>query len=492
MRIFKGILFAVLSVIIGFAALKVFNYKDTGGGGGFPHLYQEKADIDVMFFGSSHAHCTIDHGYLWDQYGIAGYTLSAGSQNLAGTYYFVKEALRVQKPKVIMVECWGASGGEIKNGESDVYRNTLGMRWSAPIFEYLDYLANNMEMDSTWKNQVLCKIPIVHSRYTELTQSDFKDNIPFMRGYRGSFDIVSIGTPEAADNYDTLEIGKSKEEFLQKVIDVARENDVEVVFFVSPYYLTDEEQMQFNRVAEFAVANNVPFINFNHLYEEIGLDFEKDMRDESHVNNDGAVKVTEYLSQFLKEEYDISDRRGQAGYELWEQNALYLRNKELQHELGSAGDINEYLQRLSEMEEEHLTVLALTGNYNALGEVYLESLMSLGITGEEYGQGGLWIFMGKERIAYFPGKEYDYCLKTSKGEIHVESRMCVTDDGEVKESPEILVNAEDFRMVENGVNIVVYNEKINQLIDAAGDDIYLGLEMTHSDKLEEFMEVRKW
>ena len=492
MKIFKCILFSALVIVIGLAVLKVFNYTDTGGGGGFQHLYQEKADIDVMFFGSSHAHCTIDHGYLWDQYGIAGYTLSAGSQNLSGTYYFVKEALRVQKPKVIMVECWGAAGGEIKNGESDVYRNTLSMRWSAPFFEYLDYLADNMEMDSTWKNQVLCKIPIVHARYAELNRSDFEDNIPFMRGYRGSFDIAPFGTPEAAGNYDILEIHKSEEEFLQKIIDVTRENDVELVFFVSPYYLSDESQMQFNWVAEFASANNVPFLNFNHLYEEIGLNFEKDMRDDGHVNNDGAVKVTEYLAQFLKENYEISDRRGQTEYELWEDNALYLRNKELQHKLGSAVDINAYLRQLPEMEEEQLMILALTGNYNALGEVYLDSLMSLGITEEEYGQGGVWIFRGQERIIYLPGKEYDYCIKTSKGEIHVESHMYDTEDGEIKESSEILINAKDFLMVENGVNIVVYNEAINQLVDAAGDDIYLGLEMTHSDKLGEFMEALRW
>lgn len=492
MKVFKGILFSGLVIVIGIALLNILNYKDTGGGGGFQHLYQEKADIDVMFFGPSHTHCTIDHGYLWDQYGIAGYTLSAGSQNLAGSYYFVKEALRVQKPKVIVVETVGATGDEITNGDADVYRNTLSMQWSAPFVEYLDYLAEDIGMERTWKNQVLCKIPIVHARYAELDRSDFEDNIPFMRGYRGSYEIAPYETPASADNYEIMELNGGKEEFLRKIVDVARKNDVELVFVAAPYYLTEEEQMQFNRVAEFADENQVPFINFNHLYEEIGLDYERDFRDHSHVNNDGAVKVTEYLAQFLKANYDIPDRRGQTGYELWEQNARYLRNKVLRHDLEAAVDINDYLHKLSEMEEEQLTILALTGNYGALGEVYLDSLMPLGITRNEYEQGGVWIFRGKERIVYLPGKEYDYCLKTAKGEIHVESHMDIMQNGEAMENAKILINAVDFRMVENGVNVVVYNESINQMVDAAGDDIYLGLEMTHSDKLEEFMEVRKW
>lgn len=488
MKALKCLLFSALTIVIGIVALKVLNYKDTGGGGGFQHLYQEKADIDVMFFGSSHTHCSIDHGYLWDHYGIAGYTHSAGSQNIAGTYYFIKEALRVQKPKVIMVDCWGAVGEKIVNGDADVYRNTLSMQWSAPFFEYLDYLAEDIGMERTWKNQALCKMPIVHTRYAELDWTDFEDNIPFMRGYRGSYEIAPYETPECADNYEIMELSEDKEEFLQKIVDVGRENDVNVVFFAAPFYLTEEEQMQFNRIAEFADANQVPFINFNHLYGETGLDYGRDFRDHSHVNNDGAVKVTEYLAQFLKADYDIPDRRGQAGYELWEENALYLRNKVLRHDLESAVNINDYLRRLSEMEEEQLIILALTGNYGALGEVYLDSLISLGITRDEYEQGGVWIFRGKERIVYLPGREYDYCLKTSKGEIHVESDTDITEYGQAQ----ILVNAKDFRMVENGVNVVVYNESINQLVDAAGDDIYLGLEMTHNDKLDEFMEVRKW
>ena len=97
-----------------------------------------------MFFGNSHAHCTVDHGLLWNNYGIAGYTLSAGSQQLDSTYYFVKEAIEVQKPKVVVVEVYGALWEEISNLEETVYRNTLGMRWSANLWNFVGYMAVSM------------------------------------------------------------------------------------------------------------------------------------------------------------------------------------------------------------------------------------------------------------------------------------------------------------------------------------------------------------
>ena len=58
-------------------------------------------------------------------------------------------------------------------------------------------------------------------------------------------------------------------------------------------------------------------------------------------------------------------------------------------------------------------------------------------------------------------------------------------EGELKEKARILIGGKDYAMVENGVNIVVYNETVSQLIDAAGDNVYLGLEMEHCDKEEE-------
>lgn len=482
----KIILFSILVISMLGGILSIFNYKDMGGGGGFQRFYQaDKNSIDVLFFGSSHAHCTIDHGLLWDQYGMAGYTLSAGSQEIDSTYYFVKEALEKQTPKVIVVEVLGATGGEIYNDETVVYRNTLGMEWSGNFTEYMTYLKENMKMEDTWAKEVFAKIPIIHSRYTELTQADFYDNISFMRGYRGSFDVVRFERPTAADNTEFMELNSERQQMLQNIIDTAKEHNVSIVLIASPFILEDSHQMYFNAVEELAKENQIPFINYNKLYDEINIDFQRDFRDVSHVNNYGAKKVTTHLAEFLKQNYDIPDRRGQKGYELWDENALYLRNKWYRHELENAENINSYLQKLTESEDEQITIIALTGNYNALGEVYFEKLSELGITREQYETGGAFVLKGNALTDYLSGKEYGKCFKTQNGEIHLESSIYQTEDGESRDDVKMLINGQNYRMVENGVNIVVYNETINQLIDAAGDDVYLGLELVHNEKPEE-------
>lgn len=485
-NLIKIVVFTLLVAGMGSRILSVFNYKSTGGGGGWVRYYQEEENtIDVLFFGSSHTHCTVDYGYLWENYGMAGFSLTAGSQMIDSTSYFVEEALKTQKPKVIVVEMVGATGKELADSDAVVYRNTLGMKWSSNLWNFVQYLSGNLERDATWEKEIFAKYPIIHSRYMELTRDDFILPVPYLRGYRGSFDSIYIETPQLQDLQDTMELMPEKLEYLEKIVSLAEENDVPIMLFASPYRLEEDGQKQFNWIAQYAEEKGIPFVNFNHLYDEIGLDFDTDMRDTDHVNNTGAVKVTEYLAQFLKSHYDIPDRRGQEGYEAWEQNALYLRNKTVRFGLENAVDINDYLQMLYELEEDQTVILALTGNYNALGEVYLEKLMQLGITAEDYYAGGIWIFRNGEIAERMPGTEYEQFLFTGGGEIYLRSAMQVDEYGDLHDSVKIVIDGTDYVQVINGVNIVVYNEKINQVIDAAGDDIYLGLELIHNEKPEE-------
>lgn len=481
----KTAVFSLLTFCMLSGILKVFNYKDMGGGGGWQRFYQTGGgNTDVLFFGDSHAHCTIDHGLLWDEYGIAGYTLSAGGQKIDNTRYFVEEALRIQQPKVIVVEMSGIRGGELHNSETDVYRNSLGMRWSPLFVRYIDYLADNGNMDRGEEQRIFLKIPVVHSRYAELTKNDFEDSIPFMRGYRGSYEIMPLERPEAELEMGSMELDPQRFAMLREIIETADKKGIPVVLVAAPFELSGEDQMQFNTVEAFAQEQGITFINYNKLYDELSLDFKTDFRDTAHLNNYGAVKVTDHMAGYLKENYDIPDRRGQEGYQLWEENALYLRNKALRSNLEKAEDINAYLQILSELVEEQTVIIGLTGNYNALGEVYLEKLMQLGVTEEEYAEGGIFIFKGGERVLYLAGKEYDYCLNVNGSEIHMESALYEA-EGEMWDEMHILLEGSEYAMVKNGVNVLVYNETVRQLIDAAGDDVYLGLELIHCDKEEE-------
>lgn len=469
--LFTGIVGVIMSGVTG-----ILNYKDTGGGGGWQRFYaMPEKTADVMFFGSSHAHCTIDHGLLWDEYGIAGYTLSAGSQRLDGTYYFLKEAISVQQPKVAVVEVWGSVLPGVEYTEEALYRNALGMRWSKNLFEYVAYMTKGMGKDDAYRNRVLCKLPIIHTRYRELGREDFEDEIPYLRGYRGSFDIQAFEKPEVIPESDTLSLDPLCEEYLYKIIRLAEENNTQLVFVAAPYILSSDEQRRLNRTAEIARQENIPMIDYNILADEIGLDYMADFRDSDHVNNSGAAKVTAHLGNFLKETYQLPDRRGQKGYEDWDKNSRYLKNKLVSKQLQDAAEANEYLSVLGALEGQTV-VLSLTGNYMAAGDAYYEGLAAMGICYEDYVKGGTWVFEDGVPSLYLPGKEYNRCYQINGSEIHLESEI-YEENEEEKQKNEIMLNGKNYSFIENGINVLVYDQTINQIVDHAGVDIYINFDV---------------
>ena len=477
-NITKSIVFIVILSTILIKVLNILNYKDMGGGGGWQRFYEMPSQTaDVLFFGNSHAHCTIDHSILWEQYGIAGYTMSAGAQRLDSTYYFVKEALKVQRPKLLVVEVSGTALSASKNDDESVYRNSLGMRWSSDLPEYVNYLVDDMEENKTYKNRILTKFPVIHSRYKELVRDDFVDATPYMKGYRGSFEIVEFEQPIEISEENKLPLDEKYEEFLYKMIELVRGTETELLFWVSPYVVSEEEQMRLNTTAEVAKTENIKMINYNQLYDELEIDFKKDFRDEVHVNNDGVAKVTLHMGEYIKLNYDIPNRKGQSGYEDWDLNKRYLDGKALTKKLTDATDVNSYLKELGEVEDKTV-VLALTGNYTAAGDVYYDSLSTLGISYEDYMKGGVWVFEQGIPTLYLSGKEYNQCYQIADSEVHFESQMI----GEEQEA-EIIFEGKNYSFVKNGINILVYDQVTKQMLDHAGIDIYVGFDVVRVENM---------
>ena len=63
---------------------------------------------------------------------------------------------------------------------------------------------------------------------------------------------------------------------------------------------------------EYAEENDLLYINFLDLIDEVGLDFQTDTYDGGlHLNLSGAEKLSRYFGTLLTEQTEVSDRRGE-------------------------------------------------------------------------------------------------------------------------------------------------------------------------------------
>lgn len=321
----KFIIFCFLLIFVTKECYSILVWKDNEGIRKF-YAYDENI-MDIIVYGSSHAYCTVNTALMWEDYGYAAYNMGESGQNIGSTYYYIEESLKYQTPKLIIVELRGAvvCDGGLKNG--NLYRNTLGLRWSDLYLDNMSYAIEKANIDETelqqYKKSIFFKYMIFHSRYDEITKEDFQD-VDIAKGrYVGSWTTEEYEVPNACSLKDETELTEEQIGWLDKIVELTEQNDIELIFFVAPYVLSDDEMRQYNSIKKYCEEKDIAYFNFNEEYEMIGFDYAYDLQFENHngghLNNCGAEKVTRFLGRYIYDNYDIPCRYGDDKYSIYEQ-----------------------------------------------------------------------------------------------------------------------------------------------------------------------------
>ena len=109
---------------------------------------------------------------------------------------------------------------------------------------------------------------------------------------------------------------------------------------ISPYAMEEEARLQYNYLIGAIEEEGYPVLDFNAHIETIGLDFSTDFYDYgSHVNALGEGKCTAFLGEYLSQHYDLADRRGQEGYESWDDAWALYQTQQAEAEASCLADI---------------------------------------------------------------------------------------------------------------------------------------------------------
>ncbi len=462
-KLIGAVVFLILAVGLLWKLNEAFSLKQEDGIVPMELFYeQEEGTIDVMFYGSSHTYSDINPAVLWDQEGISSYDLAGSLQPLWNTYYYMKESLKYQRPKVMVVELVRAIESRDYIEEARTVTNTFGMRLSKEKIE-------NIRV-STPDNLIpyLLGYPVYHSRYSELTRADFTANLgdPHGKASKGYYPLyVTKSYDSMADMSEVTEsseLAPKSEEYLRKIIDLAKEEEIPLVFMISPYQgIIESEQKIFNRCSEIAEEEGIPFLDFNLMYEELGLNPATDMAEASHLNYRGTKKLSSYLATWLSEHYELSDHRGDVKYVSWDENAADWKQKDANQELSEQEGLGNVLTKLLENDGNYTYAIALTGSYGGEDVPKADLLRELGVPEEILSEGGI----------YLGGADGSQVLKTgTEGVFDLEF---TASDLEIKVSGSnqaIVYSGESMLKTLNGVNILVYDHFTESLVTAVGFD----------------------
>jgi len=461
---FRAAAFAVvLSVAVSFT-YHVLSWKDTMG----PHLssaqqfYATGRDlIDVLFIGSSHVYGGINPDVLWREFGISSFDLAVSGQDKDSSYYYLKEALRTQSPKVVFVDLYAAA---FEKGavEGNVYRNMISIRgFDNSVHLIRDYFG-------AYDTDYLLRWPIIHTRYHELEPYDFVQ-YPFSIYGRGFCCRYTISPFEPdLDTYHMEEatpISDSNRAWIDGLYELSRRSGFSLVFLQMPYQVLDTEQTIFNGIYPYLEEKGIPLLQFNDLAGEVGLDYTQDFMDYGHLNIFGAAKATRYIGNYLtmeRSDLELPDHRGDKAYEVWDLSAEYGDHLALWELLPATETPETYAGAIGALR--HVTTVLVMSRM-AVSDQWVNALTLIGAPPEMCAAGGICVIRDGKVLAWFPPQEegvFNYDLNKLHT-LHVRSR-CSDDravNAEVEIGTEWIWNT-DF----DGLGFYVYDNMIETLIDA--------------------------
>lgn len=297
--------------------------------------YEEKnKEFDVIMIGDCEVYENFSPMVLWEEYGIHSYIRGSAEQYVWQSYYMLEDTLRYYTPKVVVFNVLAMNTNQ---SNSEAYnRMTLdGMKWS---LSKVKAIRASMTKEEHFLEYVF---PILryHTRWSELTADDFKYLFHKKTvSYNGYYMRIDTKAAEGVPPKKLLadySFGDNAWNYLEKMTQLCKENDIQLVLIKAPSLYPHWYEEWEVQIEDYALQNELCYINFLEFTEEIGLDYTTDTYDAGlHMNLSGATKLTKCFGKFLSEQCRVADRRGEEELvELWKsKRKLYdeeiLRQKE--------------------------------------------------------------------------------------------------------------------------------------------------------------------
>ncbi|WOI22391.1 hypothetical protein [Nonlabens ulvanivorans] len=268
----------------------------------------ENNSLDVVFLGSSHAFCTFNPAVFYKENGIRSYVFGSEEQPLWLSYHYFKEVLKHQKPKVVVLEAFFIS--ESKEFKRDGV-NKLALD-DIPL-SYNKYESQQVAFEDNLEG--LNPLYNYHDRWKDLSEADFEEpQVGELKGYTPLYKV----TPKEIKffEYEKKNLPGKSRLYLDKIIQLAKDNDIELVLAYAPYTINKLHNQHINQLAKIASNDDVAFINYvdSTLLKEINFNSAKDFEN-GHTNVHGATKVSTHLSNYLSLKYQFPVHTNLEDYE---------------------------------------------------------------------------------------------------------------------------------------------------------------------------------
>lgn len=347
----------------------------------YQQFYQmEENSIDVLFLGPSCMANAISPQEIYNEYGIRSYNLGSEQQTPFISYYWLREALRFQDIKCVYLDItflFNVHNEYPLNVREGLIRKCFDeMHWSEVKTEAIREICK-YDPDQTAMSYYFTNMRY-HSRWTDLKSHDFRvedyGSDP-LKGFaplnfyskQGYTPFVPDGTTELQPTHPIMQ------EYVDKIVALCKEKGITLIFTSLPGVTMNSKYN--NTVTTYAKEHGIDYYNLceKENFLKLGTEGPREYAI-YHANLWGAIKISRFVGNLLKETYHIEPVKD----EQYEETKAFYEDLKTSYELSHIDDLDEYLAALKD-DRYTIFVIGTMDETNGLTEKNYEGLKALGL-----------------------------------------------------------------------------------------------------------------
>jgi hypothetical protein len=281
---------AVVDIAIGYAGDKLRFMAKGGGTGKSQHICYDATE-DVLMFGSSRMLHSFVPDVFADTLGASVYNCGAGGNGIILAYGYLQMIVRSNHlPSLIIYD-----GYSFDMYQDDNVKYIDGLRPYSK--EKPEVLQTICDIDGSERVKCLSNMYCYNSKMIRLVMDAYIPYTKTQRGYIPLYGHLSYEPSSAPETTPLIDEVKLK--YAEKFIDLAKENNIQIVFTASPKYGMGSDNY-FAPIAAICAKKNVPFWNY---YVSTEFSRERSLfEDPVHMNDKGAREFSAVVAHQIKTE----------------------------------------------------------------------------------------------------------------------------------------------------------------------------------------------
>lgn len=314
--LFIGI-FLILFIVMSWLFSNHPDYRTYQMIGGF---YEEPENsLDGVYIGSSNCYTFWNPLVAWNNYGLTIYPYASASQPFYATEHIIREARKTQPDALYIVNLNAVDANDLRSRNIHYLINY--MPESEIKSEIIDHLSDMIGYSKFERLEFRFPWIIFRENWLNYIRKGFFPELEGLKGtYKsGSYLKTSIDISDLYLLTDAVaDIPVEIEDSVNSLLDYCDEEKLEVLFVSVPRAEKSETALErINTVTNMIQSRGYDVLYLTDNVEDIGIDLSQDYYDNKHTNIHGSIKFTNYLSEYLTENYDMEDHRGDDFYSSW-------------------------------------------------------------------------------------------------------------------------------------------------------------------------------